>query len=763
MSRCEHAALLCCLLCPLILGLFASTPAAMPLHPDVVEKLRAEDRLEAEARFMEEAYTRGVNKAPGLKAVVQQRPLEGLPVNWTVQRNAIVILADFSDKVADTVQHPSSHYASLLFSDGTYPTGSMRDFYLENSYGEFALSGSATRWFRMPQTYAYYVNGQRGLGAYPQNAQKLTEDAILAADPYVDFSQFDNDGPDGLPHSGDDDGYVDALFVVHAGPGYEETGNVNDIHSHQWNTKTAISVDGVLARVYSMEPENGKIGVFCHEYGHVLGLPDLYDYEYDSRGVGFWSLMAGGSWGNSGLTPVHLDAWSKSKLGFVTPTVLTSNTDSLAVPPAATSPVSYIIWTNGVYSNEYFIAENRQPVLFDSYIKGPGLVVYHVDETALSNQYQCCGICTYHSIVAVKQADGECDLEYNYNSGDPGDPFPGAGGVYNPNMVFDSLSTPSSRNYLGTDTQVSISNISLRADSVVADFVVETVPLIELTNRSVDEISAGSNSNFIVDPGETVNLFVELRNHGIAAPDAGVRISESDPYVTLLGDTAFYGTIGEDVSTVPAPFVFSIDPACPIPHGIVFDALIRDSRGYSVSRRFFVGVSDTVGFYDWTHGPVTAKYNDQWHLSTNKNHTTGDYSSWKCGSTSITGVYLNLLDASLYTASFYCGPGTRLTFWHMMDAEYKVGTFGAWDGGVVDISVEGGPWQRITPASGYPYVTLSSPDSPFPVGTACFSGSSSVWKYVEFDLSGYTGRAKIRFRFGSDGAIGRKGWYIDDM
>ena len=89
----------------------------------------------------------------------------------------------------------------------------------------------------------------------------MVEDAVGLADPLVDFSQYDNDA----------DGYVDALFVIHAGPGAEYTGNANDIWSHAWVTHSEVLVDGVRVWRYSMEPEywvhprDMTIGVYCHE------------------------------------------------------------------------------------------------------------------------------------------------------------------------------------------------------------------------------------------------------------------------------------------------------------------------------------------------------------------------------------------------------------------------------------------------------------------------------------------------------------------
>ena len=133
---------------------------AMPLRPDVVEKLRAENRLDEEKTFMEEAYSRGVNN-PGLFGA--PRVLGAGPaVMVMTMGKAVVLIVDFDDNVADTSMYPTSHYDDLLFSVDTYASGSMRDYYLENSYGDFDVTGEISGWHRMPQDYAYYVDGQRG-------------------------------------------------------------------------------------------------------------------------------------------------------------------------------------------------------------------------------------------------------------------------------------------------------------------------------------------------------------------------------------------------------------------------------------------------------------------------------------------------------------------------------------------------------------------------------------------------------------------------
>ena len=166
------------------------------------------------------------------------------------------------------------------------------------------------------------------------------------------------------------------------------------------------------------------------------------------------------------------------------------------------------------------------------------------------------------------------------------------------------------------------------------------------------------------------------------------------------------------------------------------------------------------GTNGWTHYSVTGGYLDQWHQSTQRNHTTGGTTAWKCGSTG-SGNYADYVDAGLETPAIELQGNSNLLFWHWIDAEVQ-DSQQAWDGGIVEISMDGGAFTQITPTGGYPYTILDNPDSPFAGGTPCFSGSYG-WQQEEFDLSGYSGSAKIRFRFGSDGLVTAEGWYIDDV
>jgi len=313
--------------CTIILSLFhPDNYGQMPPHPSLLERIkRGEQSAPYTLSNLNLVRSKGVDEAwavPALKMdrIQKQKSFSrsfGSAVAPSGNWKALAILVRFRKK---PVQVSCQYFDTLLFSQST---GTLRDYYNKVSYGNLDINTvnlpSEICWVIAPQTYDYYVNGQNGLGSYPQNSQKLVEDIVNLVDSQIDFSQYDNDG----------DGYVDGLFIIHAGPGAELTGNNDDIWSHAWVTSYEMNVDGVKVWHYSTEPEywaspgDMTCGVFAHEMGHaVFGLPDLYDTDNSSAGLGEWSLMASGSW--SGLTglgssPAFPDAWCLSQMGIVNP------------------------------------------------------------------------------------------------------------------------------------------------------------------------------------------------------------------------------------------------------------------------------------------------------------------------------------------------------------------------------------------------------------------------------------------------------------
>ena len=162
----------------------------------------------------------------------------------------------------------------------------------------------------------------------------------------------------------------------------------------------------------------------------------------------------------------------------------------------------------------------------------------------------------------------------------------------------------------------------------------------------------------------------------------------------------------------------------------------------------------------WSH----SGQNDLWHISTAETYSA-PY-AWYCGSDTDES-YHNSMDAELVTPTVTLGADPVLTFQQWFFAEYD-GRAGYekyfWDGGVVDISTNGGvSFERITPVGGYPYKITPNDASPFPAHTPCLSGTGG-WEQVSFDLAAYAGKdVSIRFRFGADAYTVARGWFIDDL
>ncbi|MCK6483328.1 MAG: M6 family metalloprotease domain-containing protein [Phycisphaerae bacterium] len=345
----------------------------------------------------------------------------------------LVILCRFSDHGSGQIRAPGNY--DVLFNNlgphpSLAPTGSVRDYYVENSYGQVTIQSTIVGWFVLPQTQAFYANGSSGLrGAYPRNAQRMVEDALAAADPTVDFSQFDKDG----------NGFVDLLTVVHSGYGAEWGGSGNRIWSHMWGLPSAwTSGEGTQVATYCTVPalhgSSGstltRIGIVVHEMGHLFGLPDLYDIDYTSKGVGAWCGMAD-SWGffGNGLWPAHFSAWCKMRLGYLTPQVVTPP-QTVAVGLVESVPAVFRV-DAGFPQDEYLLIENRQKVGFDTINPTSGLAVWHIDDRKWSNTdegYPAQAGWPWnnqHYRVALLQAHGAFLLERNIGKGTAGDLYRG--------------------------------------------------------------------------------------------------------------------------------------------------------------------------------------------------------------------------------------------------------------------------------------------------------------------------------------------------
>ncbi|MGH8005115.1 MAG: T9SS type A sorting domain-containing protein, partial [Limisphaerales bacterium] len=207
-------------------------------------------------------------------------------------------------------------------------------------------------------------------------------------------------------------------------------------------------------------------------------LPDLYDVDGGSWGIGRWSVMANGSWnGSFGSSPAHFDPWCKIQMGFAVAGVITTNQTGVNVPNVEQSNAGiFRLWTNGTIGPEYFLVENRQRIGYDAALpaNSHGLLIWHIDDTVSSGNnrpwYPPNSPSTGHYKVALVQADNLWELEKLLSSGNSGDPFPGS----TVNRTFNASAGPNSNSYTGAGSLVQVTNISNSGNTMTADFSVQT-------------------------------------------------------------------------------------------------------------------------------------------------------------------------------------------------------------------------------------------------------------------------------------------------
>jgi immune inhibitor A len=387
----------------------------------------------------------------------------------------VTILMQFPDNPADTVERSPARFDSMLYSTGVYNglpyrAGSLNDYFLECSYGDYHVQGGIAggRWFMSQYNYSRYYDGNYLLGTGGQ----LAEENMAQVDAYVDFSQFDLN----------QDGHIDAMFMVHAGADGSDNGDVNCLWSHAipgfgYVTNDGVTIDGVTnVPEFAMVTEARDttmccIAVMCHEMGHLVGLPDLYDYSRHDWGPGYWSLMSYGAWGAGGNTPwspSHPDAWCLTEAGFVTPTVVTTNLYDVRIPAVETDPVVYKVWRNGTDRDTCFYLENRQQKGFDTPLPGAGLAIWHIDPSqgGMWNYVDLEEDSTFHLDSGFGYRPDP--HVYHQEMGDTSDVLPGNWS----RVVFDSASKPSSRDRNSRSTGVCVRNVREAGDTIICDIIV---------------------------------------------------------------------------------------------------------------------------------------------------------------------------------------------------------------------------------------------------------------------------------------------------
>ena len=323
------------------------------------------------------------------RRIAQQRqfsatfPLTGSP-------RSVVILVNFADL---KFQYKQDDFDKMLNESGYSANGgvgSARDYFTACSDSIFSPIFDCYGPVTLSRDYAYY--GANVGGSYNAHAdQMIVEACNLVAEQGVDMTQYDTNN----------DGRLDNVFVYFAGHNEAEGGPANSIWPHRSVVMSGERVQGKLIYDFACTSElrgsSGNsmcgIGTFCHEFGHVLGLPDYYDTKQsDAYTIGNWDIMCSGSYNGSGKTPPSYTAGERFQLGWITPMQLTDAGVYTLEPIENGSKQIYLLakeqhnlsWESAT-PNEYWLLENRQNVGWDRHgtsLPGTGLLIWHVDYNA---------------------------------------------------------------------------------------------------------------------------------------------------------------------------------------------------------------------------------------------------------------------------------------------------------------------------------------------------------------------------------------------
>ena len=429
-----------------------------------------------------------------VEAIGAQRRAQGNRATNYENFKGLIVLIQYNDKEFSREDYPTVindmvNQQNYTGFDNNQRTGSVRDYFTDNSEGKFQPQFDVVGPYTV--NYSQYDANMNG-----DKCSKILVDALNQADADVNFKNYD----------GDSNGAVDLVFFILAGNGANYGGNDENlwwphrsviIDEEKYNTgkNPYIYKDGVLLWDYASSTElcgyttNPQtvfidgIGTICHEFSHVLGLPDFYDtnYEEDGESVtpGDWSLMASGNYLNNGFTPVGYSLYERYSVGFADKPEVISQPGNYTLEPLYNNQKGY--WLNTPEPKEFFILENRQRSQFkwDAYLPGDGMLVHHVDR---SNE----GIWQANKVNA--------DPEHNYyvllragggSTSSASDPFPGSKNVHE----LTNVSSPYNlKTWTGKDNQFGVFNIQKTTDGNIT-FTIDRYHLAGLTLE--EEVSVG--------------------------------------------------------------------------------------------------------------------------------------------------------------------------------------------------------------------------------------------------------------------------------
>lgn len=508
------------------------------------------------------------------------------------EQKALVILVEYAD-IRFTLGNPHDYFSRLLNEPGFSDyggTGSAKDYFMENSKGQFQPHFDVFGPVTLSKKRSYY--GSNDYAGNDNNPHEMVIEACLQLDETVDFSQYDRDG----------DGFIDNVFVFYAGRGENSGGGSQSVWPHSWNitsaTNTPYVLDGVQLDYYACTNEwidnhPDGIGTFVHEFSHLMGLPDLYATSYTSKAFtpGEWSVMDYGSYNNGSCTPPMYSAFERYALGWGQPVTL-DKAQNATLPPISSNTFAVIPTDN---ENEYFMLENRQQTSWDEYLPGHGMLIWHIDYNPNIWTTNRVNNNASHQYVDIEEADGT-QTPYSRES----DAFPGKAGA----TSFTDDTNPSMRTWSNTPLNTPITEISEDNEGTIRFKVkggrtpISSVNAMNATDIGTTTFTACWQPAAEAPASYLLNVY--RKNDGAIADLRSYRVEDATakPVDGLRPDTYYYYTVSVtdalevsepsneiEVLTKSTTGLESIadNPAEPVWHLIGHDLLISVAHGVPCS------------------------------------------------------------------------------------------------------------------------------------------------------------------------------------
>jgi len=404
---------------------------------------------------------------------------------------SLIILVNFAD-LSFVTPNPQQAFTAMLNVKGYADnggTGSARDYFIDNSIGKFSPDFDVVGPYTLPKGYAYYgKNDKDGMDSIP--FQMIVDACAAAHQAGINFSVYD----------ADNDNIVDNIFVYFAGHNEAEWAGVNTVWPHRWGiyptslyrdgnyngTVASVTFDGKRVEDYACTSElSGRtgsvmagIGTFTHEFGHVIGLADMYATNGATHHtLSDWNIMDGGAYLNKGRTPPAYNSFERFKLGYLSPKLLTKPRNVL-LRPLITDNEAFIVSPsdghnldgNNPVPTEFFMLENRQKTGWDKYLPGHGMLIYRINYNQNDWDYNQPNNDAANMAIDILEADNVANE--NTLSGDP---FPGNSQVRS--FQFETRS--------GTKLENPLSDIAENFDGIIS-FYYGILPEKELRYSILD-------------------------------------------------------------------------------------------------------------------------------------------------------------------------------------------------------------------------------------------------------------------------------------